>query len=158
MSTSFSTAFSVDKTTEAAFDAINDVRTWWAGEIEGTTDTLGAEFTYRYSDVHYCKMRITELVPAQKVAWLVLDSYLSFVEDKTEWTGTTINFEISELEGRTQVRFVHAGLVPEYECYDGCSSAWSSLVNHSLRNLISTGDAGPNPFADSAVGAASSAP
>jgi len=30
-------------------------------------------------------MRITELVPEMKVAWLVLDNYFNFIEDKTEW-------------------------------------------------------------------------
>jgi hypothetical protein len=29
------------------------------------------------------------------VAWHVLDGYLTFVEDKTEWTGTDITFDIA---------------------------------------------------------------
>lgn len=146
MDTSLTTTFSVDQTPEQAFDAITDVRGWWSGQIEGSTDKLGEEFTYRVPDIHYSKFRITDLVPAKKVAWLVLDSYLSFTEDKEEWTGTTVNFEVFEQDGRTQVLFTHAGLVPEHECYDVCSHAWGQYINGSLRSLITSGAGWPNSF------------
>ena len=75
----------------------------------------------------------------------VLDSYLSFVEDKTEWNGTKITFDISKKGDKTEVRFTHLGLVPEYECFENCSSAWGFYINRSLRNLITTGKRQPNP-------------
>ena len=93
-SQNYSTTFTVDQTPEEAFAAINDVRGWWSGNIEGSTNKLGDEWTYRYKDVHYSKQKIAELVPGKKVVWLVLDSYLNFIEDKTEWNGTRITFEI----------------------------------------------------------------
>jgi hypothetical protein len=108
----FTTTFTVDQTPEQAFAAINNVRGWWSGEIAGNTDNLGDEFTYRYQDVHYSKQRITESIPGKKVVWLVLDSYLSFVDDKTEWNGTTVSFEVSKKGKQTEVHFTHLGLVP----------------------------------------------
>lgn len=146
MDTDLTTTISVDQTPEEAFAAINDVRGWWSGQIEGNTDKLGDEFTYRVPDVHYTKFRITELVPAKKVAWLTLDSFISFIEDKEEWTGTTVSFEIFEENGRTQIRFTHEGLVPEHECYDVCSNAWGEYISGSLRTLIATGAGRPNSF------------
>ncbi len=83
-SSNYTTSLLVDKTPEEAFAAINNVRGWWSGNIEGTTKKLGDEWTYRYKDVHYSKQKITELVPGKKVVWLVLDSYINFIEDKTE--------------------------------------------------------------------------
>ena len=144
-SQNFTAAFTVDQTPDQAFAAINNVRGWWSGDITGSTDKLGAEFTYRYKDIHYSKHKITEFIPGRKVVWLVLDSYLSFVKDKTEWNGTTVTFEISTKGKQTEVRFTHLGLVPEIECFNGCSNAWSSYINGSLRNLITTGKGEPNP-------------
>lgn len=138
---SLTTVFTVDQSPEEAFAAINNVRGWWSGEIEGSTDKLGDEFTYRYKEFHYSKKKITELVPGKKVVWLVLDSHLSFVENKSEWNGTKIIFDVSKKGDKTEVRFTHAGLAPDHECFEACSGAWGSYINGSLRNLITTGKA-----------------
>jgi len=74
----FTATFLVDQTPEEAFDAINNVRGWWSGEIEGITDKPGAEFTYRFPDKHYSKQKITEFIPGKKVVWHVLDASLTF--------------------------------------------------------------------------------
>jgi hypothetical protein len=140
----FATSFTVDQTPEEAFAAINDVRGWWSGNLEGSTDKLNAEFTYRYKDVHYSKQKITEWIPGKKVVWLVLDSKLNFIEKKDEWNGSKITFEVSKKGDETEVRFTHLGLLPEHECYDACSSAWSSYINGSLRSLIAKGKGLPN--------------
>ena len=133
---SLQTTIVVDQTPEQAFAAINDVRTWWTGKIEGRTDELGAEFTYRYKDLHYSKQKITELVPGKRVVWTVVDSSLEFIEDKQEWNGTKITFDIEPKGKKTQVRFTHVGLQPDHECFDQCSSAWGSYVTGNLRRLI----------------------
>ena len=141
---SLSATFTVDQSPEEVFAAINDVRAWWSGEIEGSTSHLGDVFTYRYKDVHYSKQEITEFVPGKKVVWLVLDACLNFVADKAEWNGTKIVFEIARKGGQTEVRFTHVGLVPEVECYTGCSSAWGFYITGSLRSLIASGKGQPN--------------
>jgi len=140
----FTTTFTVDQTPEEAFAAINNVRGWRSGEIEGRTDKLSNEFTYRYKDVHYSKQKITELIPGKRVVWLVLDSYLKFVQDKSEWNGTEVTFEVSKKHDKTEIRFTHLGLVPEFECFNACSNPWGSYINGSLRTLIATGKGEPN--------------
>ena len=91
----FTTAFSVDQTPDEAFEAIGDVRGWWSGQIEGDTSRPGDEFTYRYEDLHLCRIRVAEADPGQKVTWLVLEGGPAFTQDKQEWRGTTISFKIS---------------------------------------------------------------
>jgi hypothetical protein len=140
----FTTTFTVDQSLEEAFTAINNVRRWWSGEIEGSTDKLGDEFSYHYQDVHRSKQKITEIIPGKKVVWHVLDGHLNFVQDKTEWKGTDITFEVSKKGNKTEIRFTHLGLVPELECFNACSNAWGSYINGSLRSLITTGKGEPN--------------
>jgi hypothetical protein len=89
-------------------------------------------------------MKITEFASGKKVVWLVLDNYFNFTEDKTEWKGTKVIFEVSQIDDKTQLRFTHQGLVPEYECFNVCSNAWGSYINGSLRSLIETGKGRPN--------------
>jgi hypothetical protein len=146
MDTNLTTSFSVEQTPEQAFAAIADVRSWWSGQIEGDTDTPGAEFTYTVPDIHYSKFRITDFTNPRRIAWLVLDSYLSFTADKQEWTGTTVVFDIEERDGRTHVRFTHEGLRPEHECFDVCTRAWGEYITGSLRTLIESGAGRPNSF------------
>jgi hypothetical protein len=69
----FTATISVDQSPEEAFNAINKVRGWWSENIESGTDKLGAEFTYRYQDVHFCRVKIAELILAKKVVWHVLE-------------------------------------------------------------------------------------
>ena len=135
----FTTSILIDQTPMEAFDAINNVRAWWPGEIEGNTTKLNDEFIYRYKKIHYSKQKLVEVIPGKKVVWLVTDSSLNFVENKTEWTGTKIIFEISEKNNKTQIRFTHQGLVPQYECFDSCSNAWGDIIKNGLRRLITEG-------------------
>ncbi|HVI44270.1 MAG TPA: SRPBCC domain-containing protein [Chitinophaga sp.] len=139
----FTTVIVVDKTPEEAFNAINDVRGWWSGEIEGNTSHLDDEFSYRYKDLHYTRQKLVEVVPGKKVVWLITDSSLNFVADKTEWTGTKIIFDIEGKGDQTQIRFTHQGLLPAFECFDACSNAWTHYIQHSLREFITTGKGEP---------------
>lgn len=139
----FSTTFLVDKTPEEVFWAINNVRGWWGEDVQGSNDKIGDEFTYRVQDIHYSRLRVIDLVSNERVVWLVVDNRMKFVEDQTEWVGTKISFEIVPKDGHTEVRFAHIGLEAGYECFDVCSTAWSSLMHSSLPSLITTGAGHP---------------
>ena len=142
--TEFSTTLLVNQSPEEVFNAINNPAAWWSGEIKGSTAKLNDEFTYRYKDLHFSTQRIVEMIPGQKIVWLVTESLLNYAEDKSEWAGTKIIFEIAERDNkpdsyRTRLRFSHLGLVPEVECFESCSNAWTQLIQQSLFSLITTG-------------------
>jgi Holliday junction resolvase-like predicted endonuclease len=139
----FTVAFSVDKTSKEVFDAINNVRGWWTEDLDGNSQQLNDEFEVRFGDVHYSRQKLVEVVSPKKVTWLVTDSKLSFTKDKKEWTNTRIEFDITSIGNKTQVRFTHVGLVPKVECFEACSNAWSDYITNSLRKLITTGKGEP---------------
>jgi hypothetical protein len=141
----FSTAITVDATAKQAFKSINSVTRWWTENLEGSSTKLNDEFSVHFGDVHYSKQKLVEFIPDRKVVWLVTESILNFIEDKSELTGTEIIFEIFEMDEKTQVRFTQKGLVPEIECFDACTNAWSEYVHQSLLNLINTGEGHPAP-------------
>jgi Activator of Hsp90 ATPase homolog 1-like protein len=140
----YTKTFSVNQSPKEAFDAITNPRGWWSENIEGSTANLGDEWTYRYKDAHRCTMKVTQMAPNKKVVWHVLDNYFNFTQDKTEWKGTDVVFEIARKGDKTEVNFTHVGLVPAYECYNVCSDAWGSYISGSLRSLITTGKGKPN--------------
>jgi hypothetical protein len=135
----YTTTIQVNQTPKEVFDAVNNVAGWWQGEIKGGTGKVNDEFTYRMEEIHFSKQKLVEIIPNERVVWLVTDSRLSSFKDKSEWMGTKITFEIAEVKGKTQLRFTHAGLVPKIECYGDCSNVWEQLIHQSLFSLITTG-------------------
>jgi len=139
----FNAVFLFDQSAKEVFDAVTNVRGWWSETVEGGTHHLNDEFIYRYADLHYSKQKLTEVIPNKKVVWLVTDSKLNFVDNKSEWTGTQVVFEISEKAGQTQLSFTHVGLSPKVECYKACSGGWGFYLQ-SLCALITTGKGNPD--------------
>lgn len=143
---------SVDQRPDEVFAAINDVRGWWSENVIGETAALGDQFVFtEYTHdggtddgIRYCRFRITELVPGERVVWHVVDSYLNFVEDHDEWTGTDVIFEIGASTRGTTVEFTHKGLTADgSECFEACSRGWTFYVTSSLPQLITTGTGQP---------------
>jgi len=142
----FQISITVHASAHEAFQCINNVTKWWTENLEGNSQKLNDEFAVRFGDIHYSKQKLTEFVPDKKVVWLITDSKLNFIKDKKEWNNTRIAFELVDLDNKfTKINFTHIGLVPELECHDACSNAWSQYISESLLSLINTGKGHPEP-------------
>ena len=141
----YSISITVDRSAAEAFRAITAVRGWWFGEIAGSSEQVGDEFTYQVTGVHWSKQQVTERVPDQRIAWRVIDSELTFSSAQREWTGTTIEFALRSHGKDTTIVFTHRGLVPAFACHGACSNAWATLIDKNLRRWIETGEVQPSP-------------
>jgi uncharacterized protein YndB with AHSA1/START domain len=148
---SFTTSFTVVQSPEQVFTAITNPQRWWGEGITGETEKLGGEFTYRHGNIHLSKQKITELVPNKKLIWKITHSELNFVPHKSEWDGTEVVFEIAKKGDKTELKVTHAGLVPQFECFEGCSAGWSFYLGSSLKGLIETGKGEPDPKSKAAA-------
>ncbi len=137
----FSTEIVVDRDPHTVFNSILDVRSWWSGlygeEFKGNSEKLNDEFIYTAGEgMHFSKQKLIELVPDKKIVWLVTESKLTFLKDQQEWTNTKLSFDISTKGDKTHVRFTHVGLLPDFECYDTCSTVWTQYVQEKLVNAL----------------------
>lgn len=142
----FTTTILLDASPEQVFHAINNVRGWWSGVIDGNTDEAGAEFTYTVPGVHFSKQKITVFDPYNRIEWHVIEAMLGFVSNKQEWKDTSIRFDIDRQGNKTQIQFTHVGLEQANECYKDCSNAWQLLIAGNLKKLVATGEDQPSPW------------
>lgn len=125
-----------------AFDGISQVSNWWATHIEGQTKGLGSIFTVRFGET-FVTFTITDYQPNTKIVWTVTDCFLHWQNDKTEWTGTKLVWELTDHGKLTEVAFTHVGLRPEVECFDMCVKGWDGHVSGSLYKLLTQGQGAP---------------
>ena len=137
-SSSFTTQIEVSQTPEIVFKCLQDVSKWWGKEdFAGSGKILNDEFTIKHGDIHYSKQKLIEVVPNEKIVWLVTDSTLDWLQrDKHEWTNTKMIFDIIAKGDKTLLQFTHEGLVPAKECYAMCRQGWSMIISEWLFHFI----------------------
>jgi|SRR5665213_2858341 len=127
--------------TEVFGHIINDVSKWWSKDFRGRSEKLDDEFIIEHQGAHFSKQQLVEVIPNEKVVWLVMDSHLNWLEkNKGEWTNTKMVFEITPKGDKTTLKFTHEGLVPKLECYSRCSQGWDMVIKDWLYNFMTDGN------------------
>lgn len=121
------------------FDAICNVPAWWTSDFIGAATKAGDVFEVKFGDVHHSTQQVKELIESEKVVWEVTQSHLSFLNQKDEWTGTHIEFQIRQRSLGSELILIHHGLNNESECYEACQPAWHLYMQNSLKHLVETG-------------------
>ena len=134
----FSTSISVTSNPKQAFEKIARVGDWWAKSFTGKAMNVDDEFRIEFGST-WVNFKITEALPDEKIVWYVTDSYLPWLNNKSEWNNTSISREISKQDASSTIKMKHVGLVPGIECYENCEKGWTRFVTVSLRKFISEG-------------------
>jgi len=138
----FHKTIKVNASAEEAMKKISRVNKWWAKKVKGKTEKLNDKFNVDFGET-FVDFQISEVIPNKKVVWKVTDCNLHWINNKKEWNGTEVVFEISERKNSTQIDFSHVGLVPDAECYEDCKVGWTEHITGSLVKFINEGEGMP---------------
>lgn len=124
------------------FATVAGVRHWWTENCE-MDERVGGVATFQFPEVDFRAAAIIEaLDPNTRVQWRVIECRHpanTGWADLNDWEGTTIRFDVrSSGKQRSELRFVHEGLVP-LECSESCGSLWHYYLHESLRAYFETG-------------------
>ncbi|HEX5315172.1 MAG TPA: SRPBCC domain-containing protein [Candidatus Kapabacteria bacterium] len=131
-------------TPDDATDKIGRVSEWWIRQTEGNSKARNDVFTVRFPGESFVTFTITEMDPKKKIVWHAADCYLPWLNNKTEWTGTDVIFDITAEGENTRIDFRHRGLTPQVECYDQCVKGWNQYVPGSLLRFLTEGKGLPS--------------
>lgn len=117
------------------FEHITNVGDWWTTSFKGNAKKLNDVFSVTFGKT-YVNFKVIEIIPGNKIVWLVTDCYLDWLNNKTEWNDTKIIWQLTGNNNQTKVEMTHLGLVPDIECYDNCRKGWDFYIEKSLFNLL----------------------
>lgn len=118
-----------------ALTTIDGLAGWWASDTQGNADE-GGTIEFRFGPGGF-DMKVTQLVPNEKVVWEV-------VEGPEEWVGTEIVWELKQNDTFAIINFAHRGWREEVEFMSHCSTKWATFLM-SLKALVETGSGAPDP-------------
>lgn len=142
--TDFNTTITINNSSKKAYRALTEnIKDWWTSDFEGKSDAENEVFTVRFEKT-FKVMEVIQLVKDENVVWRCEDSLIDMEElhNKSEWTGTIIEWNIKVNDKKTVISITHKGLRPQIECYDVCEKGWHSFLN-SLRLYLETGKGQP---------------
>jgi hypothetical protein len=126
-----------------AYDKIARVGEWWAKDFKGSAHNLGDTFTVRFGTT-FVDFKIAEAVPEKRIVWLVVNCYIPSLNDKTEWNGTSVAWDIATSGDTATITMTHHGIRPEVECYQMCEKGWNHHIAHSLHKFLIEGQGSPS--------------
>ena len=138
--TDYTATMEAKKPSDEVFSSICQVPHWWSKDFDGSSTNLNDEFIIHHPGQHYSKQKLIEIIPNQRIVWLVTESKLYWLnKDRQEWTNTKMRFELQPGENKTIIRFTHEGLTPHKECYSMCEQGWNIVIKNWLLHYITTG-------------------
>jgi uncharacterized protein YndB with AHSA1/START domain len=122
-----------------ALATVDGLSGWWTTTTQGDRPgdpKVGGVLQFRFGAGGF-DMKVLELDPARRVLWQV-------VVGPDEWIGTTVGFDLKQIDDWTIVLFKHAGWAAPVDFMHHCSTKWAVFLL-SLKSLLETGAGSPWP-------------
>ena len=127
-------------TVSALFTSAAGVSRWW-GPTEGDA-AVGGTLVTSFGEHGVNTMRVLEAGPTRVVWESTASDGTTPTGHTKEWLGTTMEFDIVPAGAGTELRFRHAGLTPQLECWGDCIAAWTHFMA-SIEAFAETGTGTP---------------
>ncbi len=116
----------IDAAPDRVFDALTlseGLQSWWTQD-SNVTPEIGSVAVFKFlQGTIVFRMRVEELVPRKRVAWLCLG-------DPQEWEGSQLTWDLESTEsGGTDLRFTHRGWASTEGEYPRCNTTWGHLMH-----------------------------
>ncbi len=123
--------------TTQAFDALTgSVSEWWTRDLQGSAMHVGDNFTIRFGNT-VKTLEVAAIEPEKSVTWNVKKAHIDMasLQNKSEWEGTAIHWEIFTEDEKTKIRLTHKGLTRDFECFTVCEKGWNFYMGSLLAYL-----------------------
>jgi uncharacterized protein YndB with AHSA1/START domain len=92
---------------------------WWAADVTEDKAAGFAELGF-FNRATVYRLRPGPITAPRRADWMC--------DSGKEWNGTTLVFDLTEQNGRTQLRFTHAGWAAETDYFISCNTTWGELM------------------------------
>jgi uncharacterized protein YndB with AHSA1/START domain len=92
---------------------------WWAADVIEDKAAGSLELGFFNRSTIY-RLRSNSIAPPLRAHWLC--------DSGKEWNGTRLLFDLAVQNGRTQLRFTHAGWAAETDYFISCNTTWGELM------------------------------
>jgi hypothetical protein len=92
---------------------------WWAADVTEDKSAGSVELGF-FNRATLYRLRPNEITAPPRAHWLC--------DSGKEWNGTRLLFDLMEQNGRTQLRFTHAGWAAETDYFVACNTTWGELM------------------------------
>jgi len=127
-------------TVSALFTSAAGVSRWW-GSTEGD-GSVGGTLVTSFGEHGVNAMRVLEAGPTRVVWEFIAPEGATPTGHTQEWLGTKTEFDIVPTDTGSELRFRHAGLTPQLECWDDCFAGWTHFMA-SIEAVAKTGTGTP---------------
>jgi hypothetical protein len=115
-------AIQIDASPAAVFPLVGTAdgfKEWWAADVTEDRAAASVELGFFNRSTIY-RLRSNSIAAPLRAHWLC--------DSGKEWNGTRLLFDLADQNGRTQLRFTHAGWSAETDYFISCNTTWGELM------------------------------